>query len=332
MKVYKNLFPDIYSFNNLLTAYKKAKKSSKTNNENSEYFLNLEKELLQLSYELKNNLYSPSPYRYFKIYEPKERIISVAKFKDRVVHHAIVNILEPVYEKTFIYHSYATRKNKGTHKAIYQAQKCFKQNKWFLKSDIKKYFDNINHKILIDIISKKIYDTNLINLLQKIISNGGQNGTGLPIGNLTSQFFANVYLNKFDYFVKNELKRKCYLRYMDDFVIFSNNKNDLIQDLKLIRIYLYNNLNLVLKEKATFINQQLNGLSFLGTRIYPNIIRVKNENLRRISKKINEKLYLYKTNKISEEKLIETINSYNSYLTNFDTNKVKRVIFALKGI
>ncbi len=332
MKVYKNLFPDIYSFNNLLTAYKKAKKGSKTNNKNSEYFLNLEKELLQLSYELKNNLYLPSPYRYFKIYEPKERIISVAEFKDRVVHHAIVNILEPIYEKTFIYHSYATRKNKGTHKAIYQAQKCFKKNKWFLKSDIKKYFDNINHKILIDIISKKICDTNLINLLQKIISNGGQNGTGLPIGNLTSQFFANVYLNKFDYFVKNELKRKCYLRYMDDFVIFSNNKNDLIQDLKLIRIYLYNNLNLVLKEKVTFINQQLNGLSFLGTRIYPNIIRVKNENLRRISKKINEKLYLYKTNKISEEKLIETINSYNSYLTNFDTNKVKRIIFALKGI
>ena len=331
MKTHKNLFSQVYSFQNLLLAYKKAKKGTKQSPETSEFFFNLEKNIVELSEQIKNQTYKPAPYKYFEIYDPKQRTISVASFTDRVIHHAIVNVLEPIYEKIFIYHSYATRKNKGTHKAVYQAQKYLRKNKWFLKNDIKKYFNNINQQILLNIISRKINDKKLLILIEKIITNGGENDIGLPIGNLTSQFFANVYLNELDYFIKQNLHCKYYVRYMDDFVIFDNNKQNLKKCLSEITNFIDKNLNLLLKENAIVLNQQLNGLSFLGTRIYPSTIRIKQENLKRINKKINEKLYFFYRNKISENKMYQTFNSYNAFLSNYNTFQIKSVIFD-KGI
>ena len=193
--------------------------------------------MLELQQELINGRYKPSAYRYFKIFDPKERIISVASFKDRVVHHALINILEPIYERCFIYDSYATRKEKGTHLAINRAQTFLKEDPWFLKTDIDKYFDSINQGILMALLNRKIKDHRLLEVAQAIIENGGVNGVGLPIGNLTSQFFANVYLNPFDHFVKQQLGVK-YVRYMDDFVLFSKNKEELKSHKKAIKDYL----------------------------------------------------------------------------------------------
>ena len=283
---------------------------------------NLENEIIKLLYDLQNFKYKPQSYKYFNIYEPKERIISIAAFRDRVVHHAIVNILEPIYEPLFIFHSYATRKNKGTHKAVFTAQKYLKKNYFFLKCDIRKYFYSIEHQILITILERKIKDTDFMNLMKLIIKNAGEN-IGLPIGNLTSQFFANIYLNDFDHYVKRVLKEKFYVRYMDDFVVFSNNRQHLKKVLIAIRKYIAVNLHLQLKEKAVLINTALHGLSFLGTRIFPNTIRIKQENYKRCIKKLNYKYYLYSNKKISQEEFLQTANSIFAHIRNYNTRNLR---------
>jgi len=319
MQRINNLFFRFVTFENLLLAWRKARKGSGISEEIATFFFHLEANLLNLQDELIEAIYIPEPYRYFTIYEPKERQISVATFRDRVVHHALINILEPIYEKIFITDSFATRKEKGTHKAVRQAQIYCRQNRYYLKTDIKKYFHNIVHQILIEIIESKIKDKALLLLIEKIISAGGENGIGLPIGNLTSQFFANVYLHKFDFYVKRELKIKHYIRYMDDFVMFSNNINQLKECLTKIEKYLSENLNLSLKKSATYINQTYQGLSFLGCRTFPKTIRIRTGNLKRYIQKIKQLKYMFENNKITEDKYIESMNSYFALLSAYDT-------------
>lgn len=205
MKRYGNLFSEFASFANLYQAYKKARKGAVGKPETRAFTFHLEPQLLELQTELLTGNYQPSPYRYFCIYDPKERQISVAAFRDRVVHHALINVLEPIYERCFIHDSYATRKGKGTHLAIERARRFLRKTGWFWKCDIDKYFDSMDQHTLIAILRRKIKDERLLSVVHRIVGNGGVAGIGLPIGNLTSQFFANVYLNPFDHFVKNEL-------------------------------------------------------------------------------------------------------------------------------
>ena len=331
MKTYKNLYTKFNSFENLLLAYKKAYKATKTA-QSFKFMFNLENEILNLQQDLLRLTYKPQAYHYFTIYEPKEREISVACFRDRVVHHALVNVLEPIYEKLFIDKSFATRKNKGTHAAIKQAQLYLRKNNYFLKCDIRKYFYSINHETLIELIKVKIADKKLLQIIERIIKNAG-NDVGLPIGNLTSQFFANVYLNSFDHFVKRGLKQQYYLRYMDDFVFFSNDKEELKVVLKEIEVFLLDNLQLNLKEKATLLNTAMHGLSFLGTRIFRKTIRVKQQNLKRSLKKIRHRYYLFKQGHITEEEFILTANSIFAHLRNYNTrNFLKGLPFIDKEI
>jgi len=195
-----NLRETFLSFSNLYAAWKKAFKSTKTA-EAYEYSFHLERNLFALQAELGSGSYLPGAYRYFSITDPKKRIISVAPFRDRIVHHALVNILEPIYERSFFCHSYATRKNKGVHKAISQAQVYLRKNCWYLKMDIAKYFDSIDHNILFELLYRKIKDECILSVCRKIMDKGGDGKRGLPIGNLTSQFWANVYLDRFDHFI-----------------------------------------------------------------------------------------------------------------------------------
>ena len=353
MKRKNNLFLKVIDFENILLAYKKSLKGSGYNKETEKFYFNSEKELIRLIKEIKEGTYYPEKYRYFKIYDPKERIISVAKFRDRVVHHAIVNILEPIFEKVFIFNSYATRKDKGTHKAIEKAQNYLRKTNYYLKADIRKYFDSIEHNILINLIEKKIKDKKLMELIKRIVKNSdisrGEDinkglpcgiklfhnfnfssgkiiPQGLPIGNLTSQFFANIYLNGFDHFVKEYLRERYYIRYMDDFVIFSDNKERLKELRGIIKEYLIKELNLELKEKATYINKKMNGLSFLGVRIFPKLIRIKNENIKRIRKRIDKREKEYFTGKIDEKRYIQSLMSFFGYMNNFNTYELRRSI------
>ncbi len=321
-----NLYEKIISFDNLLLAYRKAKRGSRLNQENARFAFHLETELIQLQYALETETYQPSPYRYFTTYDPKTRTISIATFRDRVVHHAIVNILEPVFERIFITQSYATRKEKGTHQAIAQAQHYMRTNEWYLKCDIRKYFDSIVHTTLLKIIEQKIKDPKLIRLIAKILANASPEGKGLPIGNLTSQFFANVYLNVFDHFVKETLKCNGYLRYMDDFLLFDNDKDVLKQHLNEIKKYLSETLTLQLKPTATIINQQSNGLSYLGMRIFPAIIRVRNINLRRITRRIAAKKHDYETGKTDITTYEQSLNSYWAFLSYYGNRALRKRI------
>ncbi len=331
MKRIGNLYDNLYAYKNLLSAFKKAFRGNKRKVKNSEYYFFLENNLLELHYKLRDEKYKPSKYEYFKIFEPKERTISVADFEDRIVHHALINILEPIFEKTFIFDSYATRKNKGTHKAIAKAQQYLRKYKWYLKIDIQKYFDSIDHQVLINLLERKIKDTKLIKLCKKIIANNdiSQKQThkvGLPIGNLTSQFFANVYLNLFDHFVKENLKLK-YIRYMDDMVFFSHDKIEIKNTLLRVDKFITEHLKLKIKPKSIQTNSSSHGLNFLGFRIFPQLIRVKNANIKRLKKKIKKKEYELKTGAINEEALFQSVSSMIEYIKVADSLFLRRKIF-----
>lgn len=327
MKRAGNLFHRITDFQNLYLAFKKAFKGTNRTEDSLSFYFNLEKELFVLKKELEAKTYQPGAYRHFKVFDPKERTISVAPFRDRVVHHAIVNVLELIYEKRFIFDSYATRKEKGTHKAILRAQTYLRKNRWFLKADIEKYFENIDHNILIAILERKIKDRDALLLLERIIRNGGQNGRGLPIGNLTSQFLANVYLDPFDHFVKEELCERFYVRYMDDFIIFGKEKGHLKELRFRVEKFLRVQLNLRLKEKIVMINQRAHGLSFLGARVFPCLTRIKRESLKRCLKKFKERLNDMKNGKLSEERLRHSLDSIIGHLAFFNSQELTRNIF-----
>jgi len=326
MKRTGNLKESFLSFENLYSGYKKAFKATK-NHSACEFTFNLDKELFLLQEELSAGLYTPRDYCYFTIQDPKEREISVADFRDRVVHHSLVNILEPVYEKRFIRDSYATRKNKGAHRAVARAQQFVKAGHWYLKMDVRKYFDSINHKILNEIIARTIKDPFILNLCAVIISKGGDGTTGLPIGNLTSQFFANIYLDVFDHFIKDRLRIKHYVRYMDDFCVFSNDKEYLKSIKKDITEYLNNVLILKIKEPATLLNNRLHGLPFLGVRIFPNMIRYKRENFNRSYKKLKTREWEYKNGFIDYEKYSGSTQSLTAHLTFYGNGLLKSRLY-----
>ena len=325
------LFESIYRFENLYKAFRKAIKGSGKTQDACRFHFNLEKELLMLKEELETDSYHPARYRYFKIFEPKERIISVAPFQDRVVHHALVQTLEPLIDRTFIYDSYATRKGKGTHKAIKRAQRFLKSNYYYLKTDIAKYFDSIDHDILLNLVEKKVKDKKTLLLVERIIRNsdtsrGLEAGKGLPIGNLTSQFFANVYLDPLDHFLKDNLSVKCYIRYMDDTVVFSSSKEYLKKMLKKIKTFLADCLGLALNYKATFLNSRLHGLPFLGFRIFPNLIRIKQENLQRMKKRMQKRMIEFQEDLISEEKFVMSMRSMFEHIGFADSYRLRRLI------
>lgn len=310
MRRHGQLFEHFASFANLLSAYRKARRGTRRNGATAGYFFHLETELLGLQEELLQMRYQPGAYRYFKIYDPKERTISVAPFRDRVVHHALVQVLEPIYERIFIADSYATRKGKGTHVAIAQAQRYLHQTGWFLKADVDKYFDSIRHDILLALLERKVKDRRLLEITRRIVTNGGMNGCGLPIGNLTSQFFANVYLHPLDMFVRQALGTRRYVRYMDDFVLFSSDKKTLSAHRRSIEDFLQGQLALQLKPGATYLNSAANGLTFLGRRIFPTLVRFAAPNLRRITRRMAQLESALQKSELSEETFIQSMNSY----------------------
>lgn len=245
MKRYKHLFEQVCSFENLYAAAKKALKGKRGKRPDSSFFANMEEEIITLQNELLSEIYRHGEYNYFLIHEPKKRTVAAAEFRDRVVHHAIIRVIEPLFEKRFIEDSYACRVNKGTHAGMRRAAYYTRRFAYALKCDIRKYFAHIDHEILMGLFAKVIGDQRLLELLEHIIDShadgwrlivpegglplfdGRLIRRGLPIGNLTSQFSANVYLDPLDHFVKHELRCKGYVRYMDDFLLFSNDKEQL---------------------------------------------------------------------------------------------------------
>ena len=280
--------------------------------------------ILALHNDLASKTYKHSFYHAFKINDPKPRDIHKASVRDRVLHHAIFRILYPYFEKKFILDSYSCQVNKGTHKAINRfrelSRKVSANNTktcWVLKGDIRKFFANINHQVLKDILWRNIEDGNILWLLSIVIDSfrtEEQSGVGLPLGNVTSQLLINVYMNEFDQFMKRELKVKYYIRYCDDFVVLHQNKSYLENLIPQVSEFLDSELRLSLHPDKVFIKRLSSGIDFLGWIHFHHHRILRTATKRRMFKKLRE------------NKTQETINSYLGLLKHGNTHKLTKKI------
>ncbi len=330
-KTYNNLYPQICKFNNIHLAYIKARRNKRYRPDVLKFTANLEQNLYDVQQKMLDKTYQTGNYRMFYVYEPKKRIIMALPFKDRIVHHAICNIIEPIFDSIFIYDSYACRKNKGIHEGSNRLTYFLRQahKKWdivyFLKCDVKQYFQNINHDVLFNILNRHIKCKSTLNLLENIIRSHNKNERkGIPIGNLTSQLFANIYLNELDYFVKHGLKIKYYLRYMDDFIILSDDKKYLHKIKTKIEDYLLNTLYLKLNYKSN-IGQAKEGIDFLGYRTWFDHKIIRKSSIKRIRKRIKRSI----KDNIPYNRIKNMITSWFGYCSHADTYRLKEKTFLL---
>jgi retron-type reverse transcriptase len=345
MKRYGNLYPQIIDFANLILAARKAQRGKRFRENVLKFNYNLEIELAKIKSELESKTYQPGRYKTFEIFEPKPRMISAAPYRDRVVHHALCNIILPIIEKSFIEDSYANRLGYGTHKALRRFTNFARSSRYVLQCDIKKYFPSIDHEILKSLLRRKLKCPDTLWLIDTIINSSNpqvsaieyfpgddlllplQRRIGLPIGNLTSQFFANVYLNSLDHFVKEELRVKKYIRYVDDFALFSDDKVFLAEARLAIEEYLFG-LRLKLHPIKSQLFETRYGANFLGFRILPDRIRVRTENLRRGRRRLIKMQKDYAQGKINYKDVSCSIQSWLAHLAHGDTWRLRQKIFA----
>ena len=329
MKRHGNLFEELCSYENLKLAFKKARKGKTQKPYVIEFEKNLKDNLIELRTELLFHSYSPKPLKTFIIRDPKTRKISKSHFRDRIIHHALYNIIEPIFDKTFIYDSYANRIGKGTLAAIKRFDK-FKskiaQKGFVLKADIKHYFEEVDHKILLNIIKRKIKDKKVIWLINKILCNHNSKiqGKGMPLGNLTSQFFANIYLNELDQFVKNKLKAKYYIRYVDDFVILHKNKKILEQYKDKINNFLREELLIELHPEKCKILPLNKGICFLGYRVFCYHKLLRKTNLRKMQNNLDNYKKFYDLKFVDYDEIYEYFQGWLAYAKSANTYKLRK--------
>lgn len=273
------MYHDIISIENLLVAWREFQRDKRKRKDVEQFSIHLTDNILKLHQELSNCTYRHGLYGAFRINDPKPRDIHKASVRDRLVHHAIYRIIYPYFDTKFIFDSYSCRKSKGTHRAINRfrdfARIVSKNNTrtvWILKCDIRKFFANINHQILGNILKKHIRSGRTILLLSRIVKSfhtQGNPNIGLPLGNLTSQLLVNIYMNEFDHFMKRNVKAKHYIRYADDFVILHEDKNYLESMLPKIAEFLETQLKLSLHPDKVFIKTLASGVDFLGWIHFP---------------------------------------------------------------
>lgn len=327
MKRQAGLFERIIRFDNLLLAARKAAQGKRHKPSVARFEFHLEQELLVLAQELEDLTYQPGSYFTFEIYDPKRRRICAAPYRDRVVHHAVCNVLEPHFERRLIFDTYACRPGKGSHAAIQRAQHFARQHGYFLKCDIHKYFDSVDHGMLKTLLTRLFKDTSLLALLQRIIEHappGARAGKGLPIGNLTSQHFANLYLGELDHHLKDRLSIKGYLRYMDDLLLFADDKPSLHRWLADIQRFLHEKLRLNLKDKATRVAPVSEGIPFLGFRIYPGVIRLNQRTLRRFRRQVRGREKAYRAGRLTTEELADSVASLFAHIAHADSLQLRR--------
>ena len=288
-------YDTITSKRNLFSAWREFSTGKMNKNDVLDFSQNVEEKLFRLHSDLRHGVYTHGRYTTFRICDPKPRIINKASVRDRIVHHAVVRVLEPFFEKRFIYDSYSSRKNKGTHRAIERlttyAWKLSQNNTkhvWYLKCDIKKFFDSVHHHILLDILSKYFFDKRVISLIKDIVQSFEyKENRGLPLGNYTSQLFANVYMNEFDQFIKREQKIRYYIRYSDDCIFLSRDRLQLEKVLENIQFFLPRHLRLELhKNKVTF-GKFSQGIDFLGYIVFPHYRILRTRTKRRMLRKFS---------------------------------------------
>ena len=286
--------------------------------------------LAQLFRELHEGTYKPKPLKSFILRDPKTRKICASDFRDRIVHHALINVLNPIFEPCFIYDSYASRKGKGTFAAL-QRFDCFKRKVscngslkqiartnndvkgYVLKCDIKKYFDTVDQAALLQIISRRVEDKKIMVLIKALLDNyQTAPGKGMPLGNWTSQFFANIYLNELDQFIKHELKEKYYIRYVDDFIILHKSKNHLSSLREKISCKIFELLLELHPQKCKILSLS-NGVKFLGFQNFFFYRKIVRKNINKMRQRFKRKADQYCAKRILAEDLLESFNGWKGY-------------------
>jgi len=340
MKTYKNLYQKLCGYDNLHLAFNKARKHKTQKQYVIDFQKNLKNNLLQLRADLLFHSYKPKPLETFILRDPKTRKISKSDFRDRVVHHAICSIIEPILEKKFIHDSYANRKGKGTLAAIkrfehFKRKVSKNQSKisdgknikgYVLKADVRHFFDTVKHDILIKILKRNIKDPKFIWLIKIILSNhqAAKQGQGMPLGNLTSQFFANVYLNELDQFVKHKLKAQHYIRYVDDFVILHRSKEVLEEYLKQADSFLQIKLDLQIHPDKSKISLLYQGTNFLGLKIFSYHKILQKRNSRKFNNKLKMLCKQYKEQSIDYDKIYNFLEGWIAYSKNANTYSLRQ--------
>ena len=346
MNRHKDLFPAIVSFENLYQAFKKAAKGKRGQPNVAAFEFDLEANLFRLQEELQAKTYRHSAYDSFYIRDPKHRLISAALFRDRVVHHALVRVIEPIFERSFIEDSYANRAGKGTHLALDRCQAFARRYRFVLQCDLRQYFPSIDHALLRRILARKLADRDVLWLVDRILESGAgvlsgeydmvyfpgddlfaaQRPRALPIGNLTSQFWANCYLNPLDHFVKRELHCKGYLRYVDDFLLFADDTRPLWAWKRAIRDHLAG-LRLALHERRSTVYPVGNGIPFLGFRVYPTHRRLKRANGVAFARRLKRHCAALARGEITYEELERRVLGWIAHAAHGDTYRLRRSLF-----
>ncbi len=352
----KSIYEQICGSKNLYQAAKNTLlRGRRFKTEGAKFQFNLEYNILRLQGELRKQTYKHGKYNEFKVYEPKERTVLAAPVRDRVVHHAIIDVVEPLIDPKFIETSYACRKGKGTHKAIKKAQKYLNACDYALHLDVVKYFPNINHNVLKNILHHYIADEKVLWLFDEIINSttdkkvlnlkkqvalpslfsalpefaedAQSQAKGLPIGNLSSQFLANLYLNEVDRFVKHQLKCRYYIRYMDDMVFFDNSKQHLQEIEKAVRTYCQIELKLSLHHTSGAV-KYTRGLTFLGFRIFRHHRRIKSQAVKRYLRNQKRNWNKVSNGVMTVEKALECHAVWNAHAKNADTFLLRQKLYS----
>jgi retron-type reverse transcriptase len=332
MRRFKRVYPQIYAFDNLYAAYLKARRGRRYDGEVLTFTARLEDELMALYRELATESYRTGEYRTFVVREPKRREVAALPFRDRVAHHAICNVLEPIFERSFIAHSYACRAGKGTHAGADQVTAWLRRlwregvEPYALKADISQYFASVDHGVLLDILHQKIGCRRTLELLEMIIRGAGHNGKGIPIGNLTSQLFANIYLNELDQFVKHELRARYYLRYMDDFVILHPDKAQLNEWRDTIGTFLRVWLRLSLNQR-TRVFPTGQGIDFLGYRIWRTHRLLRKRSVRDMRRKLRRFQSQSAAGTLDLQRADASIQSWLGHARHADTYSLRQRMF-----
>lgn len=329
--VHDGTFLKIISLENLFLAWREFRKGKRGKADVQDFELHLEDNIFAIHEELKSGARRQIKYEQFHITDPKPRIINKTSVAERLIHQAIYRVLMPLFDQTFIFDSYSCRKEKGTHKAferLVKIARCQSKNYsgscWALKCDVRKFFHSIDHKILIELLSKRIADEKLMGLLKEIIESFAvfgrnknlNNKKGMPLGNLTSQLFANIYMDPLDKFVKHKLKAKYYLRYADDFMFLADKREILSNYLEDIESFLDERLKLLLHPDKIILRKLNWGLDFVGYVAFPNFNLPRKKTVERMFAKLK------KIQETKPEKLNESLQSYFGYLKHINSAKL----------
>jgi len=346
-KVYRHLYPQVCAWENLLLAWRKARKGKRGQPPAASFEQEAADHLLELHHELTTQTYTPGAYVSFTIHEPKRRLISAAPFRDRVVHHALCNVLEPLFERRFIDDSYANRQGKGTHAALDRCQHFARRYRYVLAGDVQQFFPAIDHALLLATLQRVVVDPAVLWLCQQILHSGvgvlaevysmdyfeGDDlfaiyrPRGLPIGNLTSQFWANVYLNQLDHFVKRQLHCPAYLRYVDDFLLFADDKATLWRWRAAIIAYAAT-LRLTLHTARCQPFPVTNGIPFLGFHVYPNQRRLKRRKGVAFLRRLRALLATYHAGQIALDVVTAAAQGWVNHVRYANTYQLRRQTLA----